>query len=152
MTKPELKPLYMFDRFDRVFEDWMKMIPWTRPMFFTETWLPEDFIRVDEFRENGTYVVRAELPDVDPDKDVDITVINGLLRIEAERHATTTEHEPGYFRKELRQGTFHRTLRLPEGAVPSDIKATYMNGILEVRIPVSVPTPPDAVKVPVTPA
>jgi HSP20 family protein len=48
----------------------------------------------------------------------------------------------------LRYGKFVRTLALPEGVAEGDIKATYQNGILEVRLPVTEAKP--ATKVPVT--
>ena len=47
--------------------------------------------------------------------------------------------DKGYTRQELRYGSFSRTLPLPEGASESDIKATYKDGILEIRVPVSEP-------------
>ena len=62
MTKrePTLERFGVFDRFDQMFDDWMKVLPLPRPMLFGR-WLAEDMIHVDEFRENGTVVVR-ELP------------------------------------------------------------------------------------------
>ena len=42
-------------------------------------------IKVEEFTKDGTLVIRAELPGIDPDKDVEITVEGGILHITAER-------------------------------------------------------------------
>jgi HSP20 family protein len=93
-------------------------------------------MKVEEFRDGDTLVVRAEMPGIDPDKDVEITVSDGMLHLSAERRSETkTEDKKGY-RSEFRYGSFSRSVRLPAGAGEDDVKATYDNGILEVRIPI----------------
>ena len=86
-------------------------------------------------------MVRAELPGIDPDKDVELTVSDGMLRIDAERREEEKTEEKGYVRQELRYGSFARTLPLPMGVTESDITASYKDGILEVRIPAPAPEP-----------
>jgi HSP20 family protein len=95
-------------------------------------WPGEDFIRVDQYRENGAEVIRAELPGIDPDKDVEITVIDGMLRINAERRVESKTEDKGYLRHELHYGslTLDRSLargdqgdryhRLLQGRHPGD--------------------------------
>jgi len=90
-------------------------------------------IRVEDFVEDGMYVVRAELPGIDPGKDVTITVDDRLLTISAERTEQTTEKN----RSEFRYGSFSRTVALPADTKQEDIKATYANGILTVKVPVA---------------
>lgn len=93
--------------------------------------LPEGYgIRVETRFEDGAYVVRAELPGVDPDKDVEVTVTEGVLAI----HAVRSEQHETRHQSEFRYGTFTRTLRLPEGAKQDEISATYKGGILTVRV------------------
>jgi HSP20 family protein len=93
-------------------------------------------MKVEEFRDGDTLVVRAEMPGIDPDKDVEITVSDGMLRLSAERRSeTTTEDKKGY-RSEFRYGSFSRSVRLPARAGEDDVTATYDDGILEVRIPI----------------
>lgn len=93
-------------------------------------------MKVEEFREGDTLVVRAEMPGIDPDEDVEITVSDGMLHLSAERRSETkTEDKKGY-RSEFRYGSFSRSVRLPAGAGEDDVKATYDDGILEVRIPI----------------
>jgi HSP20 family protein len=93
-------------------------------------------MKVEEFRDGDTLVVRAEMPGIDPDKDVEITVSDGMLHLSAERRSeTTTEDKKGY-RSEFRYGSFSRSVRLPAGAGEEDVTATYDDGILEVRIPI----------------
>jgi HSP20 family molecular chaperone IbpA len=102
-----------------------------RPMFDTRLMRLEDEI-VD-----GRYEVRAEIPGVDPAKDVDITVRDGQLTIKAER----SEKKEFDGRSEFSYGSFTRTVSLPAGADEDDIKATYDKGILIVSVAVSKPTP-----------
>lgn len=89
-------------------------------------------IPLEEEVEDGRYVVRAELPGIDPAKDVDITVRDDRLTIRAER----TEKKESKGRSEFRYGSFVRSISLPAGAKDDDIKATYDNGILTVSVPV----------------
>ena len=98
-------------------------------------------MRMEEFVEGDTLVVRAELPGVDPDKDVEITVSDDVLTIAAERREEKTEGEegkPGY-RSEFRYGSYRRSVSLPAGVSADAVTATYQNGILEVRAPIAKP-------------
>lgn len=87
-------------------------------------------IRVEETLEDDRYVLRAELPGIDPERDVDISVHDGKLFIKAERAEQKTEGT----RSEFRYGSFHRTIDLPAGAKDDAIEATYDNGILTVDV------------------
>ncbi|HEX6074048.1 MAG TPA: Hsp20/alpha crystallin family protein [Micromonosporaceae bacterium] len=95
--------------------------------------------RVEDFMTDGDYVVRAELPGVDPEKDISVLVERGLLDIRAERHESAHDDAEGRYRTEFRYGSLHRTIRLPEGADEKKIKARYEKGILEVVVPVHMP-------------
>ena len=87
-------------------------------------------MRMEEHVAGGRYVVRAELPGVDPAKDIVVTVANGILTVRAERH----EDMQGQHRSEFRYGMFTRHIALPVAADATDIKATCHWGILEVSI------------------
>ncbi|TVS89636.1 Hsp20/alpha crystallin family protein [Mycobacterium helveticum] len=102
-----------------------------RPMFDTR------LMRLEDEMKDGRYEVRAEIPGVDPAKDVDITVRDGQLTIKAER----SEKKEFDGRSEFSYGSFVRTVSLPAGADEDDIKATYDKGILSVSVAVREPTP-----------
>ena len=89
----------------------------------------------DELTTDGRYEVRAEMPGVDPAKDVDITVHDGRLTIKAER----SEKSESGGRSEFSYGSFARTVTLPQGADEDDVKATYDKGILTVSIKITEP-------------
>jgi HSP20 family protein len=98
--------------------------------------LEKTSLKVEEFEEDDQLVVRAEMPGIDPDKDVEITMSDHTLHLRAERRSeTTTEDKKGY-RSEFEYGAFTRAIQLPVGASEADVKATYTDGILEVRIPI----------------
>ena len=124
----------VFSRLDRMFDEWARMMPF-RAMSFPRWWEAGDLIRVEEFREDETLVIRADLPGIDPDKDVELTISDRTLHIEAERREEEKREEKGYVRRELRYGSLSRSLPLPEGATEADITATYKDGVLEIRIP-----------------
>ncbi len=125
--------------------------PYPLPVMFAPPWAIDEMIRVEEYSQDGTHVVRAELPGIDPDKDVRLTVVNGRLAIEAERHEQGEVERDGFMLRELRYGTFSRSLPLAAGVTAASITATYKDGLLEVRIPAAAPTPaPPPARIPVT--
>jgi HSP20 family protein len=124
----------VFARFDRMFDEWARTMPF-RPVPFPRWWDAGDVIRVEEYRQDGTLVIRADLPGIDPAKDVQLTVSDGMLHIDAERREEKKTEEKGYVRQELRYGSVSRSLPLPAGVTESDITPTYKNGVLEIRVP-----------------
>jgi HSP20 family protein len=121
------------------------------PVMFAPPWPMEEMIRVEEYSQDGTLVVRAELPGIDPDKDVHLSVVNGLLAIEAERNEQGEVDRDGFMLRELRYGKFSRTVPLAAGVTAASITATYKDGLLEVRIPTAAATPaPPPARIPIT--
>lgn len=105
--------------------------PWGGAAPTRSTWIPA----VDVFSREGDLVVRAEVPGINPDEDVDISVQNGVLHIRGERRQEERGNGDGAYRIESSYGAFERSVLLPEGVSPDDISATYENGILEVVVP-----------------
>ncbi|MGH3463157.1 MAG: Hsp20/alpha crystallin family protein [Kribbellaceae bacterium] len=121
--------------------DWLEAELPTFPVFrpFTAT----QMMRVEAFEEDDQYVLRAELPGIDPDKDVEIAVEGGALTVRAERREEKKEGG----RSEFHYGTFTRSMTLPAGANVDDVKATYIDGILEIRIAVPEVKKPEAKRI-----
>jgi len=101
--------------------------------FFTNTELKP--IKIEEFTKDGKLVVRAELPGIDPEKDISVSVHDGYLVIKGERRE---EHKDEY-RTEFSYGSFTRTIALPRGFNDETVHADYKDGILEVSL--DLPTP-----------
>ncbi|MFH7594432.1 Hsp20/alpha crystallin family protein [Streptomyces racemochromogenes] len=94
-------------------------------------------IPIEVTTSGGTYTLRAEMPGLDPEKDVEITVDGDTLTVSAE-HAESTEDKE---HSEFRYGSFRRSVRLP-GRVPTEgVEASYEDGILTVRVPMETEPP-----------
>jgi HSP20 family protein len=103
---------------------WAEMTDW-----FEQDLLPRTAVmRLEDRITDTEYTVRAELPGLDPEKDIQLTVAHGVLTIHVER---TEETQPRH-RTEFRYGVFERSVRLPANADETTVKADYRDGILEV--------------------
>jgi HSP20 family protein len=87
-------------------------------------------IRAEDCLSGSTYTLRAEIPGVDPENDIQVAVSGGILTITADRHGgTAAPHH-----SEFHYGTLTRSFRLPANADEQHIQASYGHGILEVAI------------------
>ena len=94
------------------------------------SWIP----RVDIHEEDSRFVVTADLPGVEG-KDIEITADKGVLTIKGERSSEKKPSKDGFERVERASGSFLRRFTLPETADAETIKASHVNGVLEVTIP-----------------
>ena len=99
------------------------------------TSLNDELIRVEERWENGVLVVCVDLPGVDPDRDIRLTVLNRRLVIEAKRRQQDTINDDGYVIELASCALFTRALPIRDRVDASAITATYKDGVLEVRVP-----------------
>jgi HSP20 family protein len=88
---------------------------------------------VDIIEEKGRFVLRADLPGVNP-ADIDVSMDAGVLTISGERKREDVAEEESFRRTERVSGRFHRRFTLPESANAEQIVAKSSNGILEVSI------------------
>ncbi|MFI9749700.1 Hsp20/alpha crystallin family protein [Streptomyces collinus] len=86
-------------------------------------------IHVEERLTDGTYVLQAELPGVDPSDGIEITVVGGVLDLRAQRSVTTT----GNRGTKVLYGHF---TPLPAGAKGDEVAAEYKHGVLTITVPV----------------
>src|SRR5690349_7588077 len=86
-------------------------------------------MRVEEFEGDGCLVIRAELPGIDVDHDLDVEVRDHMLDIKATRTERETTSSRGARHSEFRYGRFWRVLTLPHGAREAEIEAHYKDGI-----------------------
>ena len=85
--------------------------------------------------EKGKFLVKADLPGVEM-KDVKVSVKDNILTVEGERKHEMKEKSEGYFHSERSYGRFFRSIQLPEGAKTDQASAQFMNGVLEITLPV----------------
>jgi HSP20 family protein len=100
-------------------------------------WIPS----VDVFEQPDSFVVRADLPGIEP-KDIQITAEKGILTVTGERKLERPDDQKAVSRLERVEGRFLRRFTLPENVKTDDIRARHLNGVLEVTIPkVAAPEP-----------
>jgi HSP20 family protein len=108
----------------------------------TRRWIPAmDLVETGEH-----FVLTADLPGIS-ENDVNIEVENNVLTVSGERKTEHQEKHAGYYRLERATGAFSRSLTLPEGIDADAVKATFDNGVLEVRIPKPVQAQPRKVQI-----
>lgn len=132
-----------FDDMNRLFENrfpmrwggWRHPFRWERPSF---TQLQPPFEgktpSVDLIERDDDFVIKAELPGVDK-KDINITVSNKVVTLEADASKEEKEEKGDYYRREISRGTYRRTLVLPVNVKENEAKAKFKSGILELTIP-----------------
>ena len=101
---------------------------------------------VDIFETEHELVVKADLPDVDP-QDLDIHVENNILTIRGERKFEKDVKEENYLRVERAYGSFTRSFSLASTVNSEAIKADYKNGVLTLGIPKREEAKPKQIKV-----
>jgi HSP20 family protein len=129
-------PLVPYDRFrqldnmrrefDRFFSDFPSI-------FGTEHNLGG--IRVDVHETENEVVATCDIPGLEKKEDVDIDIENNMLSISGSINRTNETKEENMYRKERFAGRFHRSVSLPSPVSHEGVKASYKNGVLEVRMP-----------------
>jgi len=113
---------------DRLFRDLMEPAEFSEEAYCISA-------PMESFRHNGSFVVRVDIPGVNP-QDVHLTAEQGRLTIEGERKRSSEIGEDSLFRDELCYGSFRRSVELPDGVKTDQIKAKYHDGVLEITAPV----------------
>ena len=101
---------------------------------------------VDIYETENELVVKADLPDVNP-QDLDIRVENNILTIRGERKFATKVNEDNYLRIERAYGSFSRSFSLANSVKSDAIKADYQNGVLTLSLPKREEAKPKQIKV-----
>ncbi len=104
------------------------------------------FPAMESFRENGSLVIRAELPGVDP-SGVHVTLTGDTLTVSGEKKHSRESGENDVYFREISHGRFQRSFRIPEGVKSEDVKASFQNGVLELKVPVPETEKPRQVRI-----
>jgi HSP20 family protein len=116
-----------------------------RPSEFMDSWA----VALDIVDRDKEIVVKASLPDVDPDK-VEVSVEEGVLTIKGSTESEREEKKEDYVLRERRAGSFYRTVRLPDAVDASKAKSTYAKGVLTVAFPKAAAKKAQKIKVETT--
>lgn len=118
------------------------------PRLFGGRWLKEfdrffetDFVpEMEVFEKNNLLTVRLDVPGLKKE-EFTVHVAEGVLTVEGERKHETEEEKNHWYRRERTYGHFYRTVPLPEGVNPKEVKATFKGGVLEVTVPTRTAAP-----------
>ena len=127
---------------DRLFDDFTRGWPtmgWPTAGRTAELMPSMDVAETDKEIE-----ITAELPGLE-EKDVQVNVADNVLTIKGEKKSEKEQKDKNYRMFERSYGSFSRTLELPAGINPDNIKASLSNGVLKVTVP--KPAPAQAKKV-----
>jgi HSP20 family protein len=89
---------------------------------------------VNLFDAGEEYVVKAEVPGIQPDR-IEVDVDGDTLTIAGERDVPEPSRDVAHHRRERPQGRFRRVVRLPGRLAGDEAKADYRDGVLTVRVP-----------------
>jgi len=118
--------------FDRLFDDFFRDFgaPALRDEPAAGSYLSP---RLDVAETDKAYEIAVELPGIG-EKDVDVTLADGVLTIKGEKKAEFERKDGGQLHVERRYGSFHRSLALPENADAEKIDARFENGVLRIAV------------------
>jgi len=116
------------------------ILPWTPvrdlDRFFDDSWFGgEGFApALDVYQDKDNVIVEAAITGIDPN-DVEITVENDVLTIMGKTEEKQEVKREDYYRKEIRSGSFSRSVILPMRVMGDQAEAHYEKGVLKVTIP-----------------
>lgn len=114
-------PMFPFDDMEKMFEGMQGFAP-----------------AADVYETKTDVIAELSLPHIDP-KDVDISIENNVLHVKGSTEKKTEVEDKDYFRREIRTGSFYRTIPLPTAVIGDKASAVHEEGVLKISIPKAVP-------------
>jgi len=131
---PFLEP---FEEMDKMFSDYMPAVRGGQSGFVPA---------VDVYEDKDSVMIEAQLAGIDPDK-INISIENDVLSIKGESEKKTEVEEKNYYRKEIRRGSFYRSVPLPTHVLGDQAKALTEDGVLKISIPKAPEAKPKTIKI-----
>jgi len=100
----------------------------------------------DMYETKDDLIVTFEVPGVS-EKDVNVSITGDVLTVKGERRFERDVKDEGYHRLERVYGKFERSMPLPIAVQPDKVKATYRDGVLEIRLPKVEEVKPKEIKI-----
>lgn len=101
---------------------------------------------LDVYDRKDHVVVESPIAGIDPNK-INISIENDVLTIEGSMEKKSEVEEKNYYRKEVRRGSFHRSVALPTAVDGDKAEADYQDGVLTISIPKAERAKPKTIKV-----
>lgn len=101
---------------------------------------------IDMYEDKDNVIVETQLGGIDPEK-VDISIENNVLTIKGESEKKSEVEDKNYYRKEIRRGSFYRSVPLPTKVEGDRASAESGDGILKITIPKASEAKPKTIKI-----
>lgn len=101
---------------------------------------------VDMYEDKDNVIVETQLAGIDPDK-VDVSIENDVLCIKGEGEKKSEVEDKNYYRKEIRRGSFYRSVPLPAHVQGDRAAAAAEDGVLKISIPKAPESKPKSIKI-----
>lgn len=137
-----MSPLIKWTPFLEPFEDMEKMFNEMMPSARHGGFVPA----VDMYEDKDNVIVETQLAGIDPEK-VDISIENDVLTIKGESEKKSEVEDKNYYRKEIRRGSFYRSIPLPTHVVGDKASAVAEGGVLKISIPKAQESEPKKIKI-----
>jgi HSP20 family protein len=137
-----------FERMDEMFDEFIRR-PLGRPLLNRFPRIMEEIApspSVDIFEEKDDVVLKTELPGMTKD-DIEINLTDNMITLSGVKKHEEKIEEKNYYRCERSYGSFKRSFNLPAEVQSDKAKASFKNGVLEVRIPKTEEARKKAVKI-----
>jgi HSP20 family protein len=131
------RALTPFEEIEQRFQDFFRRPFPLQPSFWPRMRVSETeevSPKVDIYDEADSFVVKAEIPGIKKE-DVEVNLTNDMITISGEKKREEEVEKKGFYRMECSYGSFSRSFRLPEDVQTDKAKATFKDGVLEVKIP-----------------
>ena len=137
---PLIKWTPIFDQFedmDKMFHDFLPSVQRGQQKFMPA---------IDMYEEKDAVVVETELAGIDPEQ-VSVAIENDTLIIKGQSEKKTEVDDKNYYRKEIRRGSFFRSIQLPAHVQGDKANATAEDGVLKISIPKAPEVKPKTIKI-----
>ncbi len=131
---PFLEP---FEDMDKMFPEFMPVVRGMQAGFMPA---------VDVYEDKNNVIVETQLAGVDPEK-VDVSIENDVLSIKGESEKKSEVEEKDYYKKEIRRGSFYRSVPLPAHVIGEKASASAEDGVLKIVIPKLLGSKPKTIKI-----
>lgn len=129
-----------FPEFDDMEEAMNSMLPTVRGKQFGFT------PAIDMYEDKDNIIVETQLGGINPE-NVDISIENNVLCLKGESEKKSEVDDKNYYRKEIRRGSFYRSISLPTKVDGESAKAVNEDGILRITIPKAPEVKPKTIKI-----
>lgn len=134
---PYLNEPFNFDDLDKFFND---LSPALRGKQYGFT------PAVDMYEDKDNIIIETQLAGINPD-NIHISIENDVLCLKGEGEKTSEVEDKNYYRKEIRRGTFYRSIPLPTKVDGEKASAVNEDGILKISIPKAIEVKPKTIKI-----